>query len=281
MNRHSLFLLLVATVLLTGCTDYAKVLKTSSLETRYEAAKQYYYAGKNNRSATILNDLIMPMKGSDQGEEALFMLGMANYNGKNYDAAASTFQRYYKSYPRGTYAETARFYSGLALYKSTPEPRLDQTDTYTAITEFSNFLEQYPSSSYRKEAEHLIFEMQDKLVEKEYLSAKLYYKLGSYFGNCTNGGSNYEACVITAQNAIKDYPYCKRREDLAILVLKAKFDLAAQSVESKKVERYQDAIDEFYGFQNEYPESHFMADAKKLYEKAKPYESLESDDSLN
>ena len=54
----------------------------------------------------------------------------------------------------------------------------------------------------------------DKLVLKEFMSAKLYYNLGNYMGN------NYESCVITAQNALKDYPYTAYREALSIDVYK-------------------------------------------------------------
>ena len=84
------------------------------------------------------------------------------------------------------------------------------------------------------QAQERLYELQDKLVEKELYSAKLYYDLGSYFGNCTNGGSNYEACIITAQNAIKDFPYSTKREQFAVLVMKSKFELAQRSVEEKR-----------------------------------------------
>ena len=114
-----------------------------------------------------------------------------------------------------------------------------------------------------------IFELQDKLIEKEYAAAKLYYDLGTYFGNCTNGGSNYQACIVTAQNAINDYPYSPRKEDFAILILRSKFDLAKQSVESRKAERYQAAIDEYYGFVNEFPESKFIPKANALWREAR------------
>lgn len=58
---------------------------------------------------------------------------------------------------------------------------------------------------------------------KDYLAAKLYYDLGSYTGNSTYSttGNNYLSCIVTAQNALKDYPYTKMREDLSILVLRA------------------------------------------------------------
>ena len=75
-------------------------------------------------------------------------------------------------------------------------------------------------------AQKRLFELQDKLVLKELYNARLYYNLGSYFGNCTNGGNNYEACVITSQNALKDYPYSDNREEFATLIMKSKFELA-------------------------------------------------------
>lgn len=275
MRLIYLFSISVALLMLVSCGDYNKVIKSPDSSYRYEAAKGYFTQGRYNQAAELLNDLILVTKGTEKGEECLYMLGMANYYGNNFEGAAETFKRYYQSYPKGLYAEQAHYQAAMALYENTPEPRLDQTDTYNAVTEFSNLIELYPYTQYRKAAQTRIFELQDKLVEKEYLSAKLYYELGDYFGNCTNGGSNYEACVVTARNAINDYPYCKRREDLAILIVKAKFDLAEKSVDEKKVERYQDAIDEYYGFQTEYPESSFMPKATALYEKAKKFDKRE------
>ena len=57
--------------------------------------------------------------------------------------------------------------------------------------------------------------------------------LGSYFGNCTSGGNNYEACIVTAENALNDYPYSDMREKFAILVMKSKYELANMSIEAK------------------------------------------------
>ena len=110
-----------------------------------------------------------------------------------------------------------------------------------------------------------------ELVKKELYSAQLYYNLGTYFGNCTSGGSNYEACIITAQNAINDYPYTSLREDFALLIMKSKFELAEQSVEEKKIDRYRDAEDECYGFINEYPESKNKKLAEKYIASCKKY----------
>ena len=90
-------------------------------------------------------------------------------------------------------------------------------------------------------------------------SAILYYNLGNYLGN------NYESCVITAQNALKDYPYTNMREDLSILILRAKFEMAVYSVEDKRAERYRETVDEYYAFKNEFPESKYLKEAEKIF----------------
>lgn len=51
--------------------------------------------------------------------------------------------------------------------------------------------------------------------------------------------------------------------------MKSKFELAQQSVEEKKLERFQDAEDECYGFINEYPDSKNKSMAEKFISKCK------------
>lgn len=273
-----LFILLLPVC--TACTDYYKVSKSHDYMVKYGAAKEMYLNGKYNTAGLLLSEVVTTLKGTSYGEESLYLLAMTNYQSHDYSSAAQYFKKYYQVYPRGKFTELAQFYTGKSLYMNVPETRLDQSETYEAVTELQNFLENYPTSQYAADAQRYIFALQDKLVEKEYLSAKLYYDLGPYFGNYTKGGgSNYLACIITAENAIRDFPYTSRREDLAFLILKAKFDLAEQSVESKKTDRYHDAIDEYYGFTNEYPESKFRKEADGLFKKAKRHVS--STDSVD
>lgn len=53
--------------------------------------------------------------------------------------------------------------------------------------------------------------------------------------------------------------------------MKSKFELAQQSVEEKKLERFQDAEDECYGFLNEYPDSKDKVTAEKFITKCKAF----------
>ena len=257
--KKNILITLLAAILLSSCGEYNKLLKSTDYEYKYEAAKNYFAKGQYNRAATLLNELIAILKGTDKAEESLYMLGMSYYNQKDYQTAAQSFVQYYNVYPRGTFAELARFHAGKALYLDTPEPRLDQSGTYSAIQQLQMFMEYFPNSTKKQEAQDMIFALQDKLVLKELYSARLYYNLGNYLGN------NYESCVITAQNALKDYPYTDYREELSILVLRARHEMAIYSVEDKKMDRYRETIDEYYAFKNEFPESKYLKEAEKIF----------------
>ncbi len=62
--------------------------------------------------------------------------------------------------------------------------------------------------------------------------------------------------------------------------MKSKYEVARMSVESKQLERYQDAEDECYGFINEFPDSRERATAEKYIEKCKEYIAANSSDAV-
>lgn len=280
MKKLTLIATCVA-LLMTSCVnEYNQITKSGDYTLKYEYAKQCYAQGKYSRAVPFLQEVVTMKKGSTEGEECLYMLAMAEFGMKDYETASEYFKKYFSSYPKGRYAENAKYYVGESLFQNAPEPRLDQSTTMTAIAAFQEYLDIFPDAHLKSQATSRLYALQDLLVEKEYKSARLYFDLGTYFGNCTNGGNNYEACIVTAQNALKDYPYSNRREEFASLVMKSKYELAKMSVESKQLERYQDAEDECYGFINEYPDSKERSLAEKYIEKCKEYEKAHPEDSL-
>ena len=264
MKRIALILLTVA-VALASCDSYNKVLKSNNYDYRYEAAKEYYLRGSYVKASDLLEGMITMLKGGDKAEESLIMLAMCYYESEDYETASQYFKVYYTNYPRGEFAEYARFYSGKSLYEGITEPELDQSNTYQAINELQLFMEYYPYSDYREESQSMILRMYELLVEKEYLSAKLYYELGDYMAYM---GNNYQACIITAQNVMNDYPYTSFREELSILILRARYKMALHSVEDKKLERYRATVDEYYAFKTEFPDSKYLKEADKYYKEA-------------
>lgn len=282
MSKKIQFFSISAALLLSSCAnEFNNVYKSNDWTFRYEFAKEKFAQHKFTQASTLFGDMINVMKGTDNAEECLFLYGLSAFNDKDYESAADIFKKYFATYPKGEYAEQASFLIGESLYNCSPEPRLDQSETYSAMRAYQDFMDVYPLSTKKETAQNRLYELQDKLVEKELHSAKLYYNLGTYFGNCTSGGNNYEACIVTSQNVLKDYPYTTLREDFATLIMKSKYQLAASSVEAKRLERYQDAEDECYGFINEYPDSKERSLAEKYIARCKKVIAsggLETDD---
>lgn len=270
IKMQKTLLILTLALMLSSCGEYQALLKSSDYEYRYEAAKAYYAEGKYTKASLLFGDLLAILKGTAWGEECLFLLSMSEFQAGNYETAASYFKKYYQSYPKGSFAEQAHYYGGRSLYMQTPDPRLDQTSTIEAMGELQAFMDRYPFSPLKPASQEMVMQLQDKMVEKECLAAQLYYNLGSYMMNCAYGGSNYQACVVTAQNALNEYPYAapEKRERLSYLILLSKYHLAQESVEAKRIERFRDAIDEYYAFENDFPESKYMKEAREMLQKS-------------
>ncbi|MBQ6647709.1 MAG: outer membrane protein assembly factor BamD [Muribaculaceae bacterium] len=258
MTRR-LLIILSLVVVLASCGEYNKVLKSSDYNLKYDYAKKAFENKKYAQAYTILADLVPIFKGTEKGEECMYLLGLSYYENQDYLNSGSYFKQYYTQYPKGQYAELARYYAGYGYYLDSPEPQLDQSETIKAIEELQSFLEYFPRSDKVAIAQSAIFELQDKLVLKELENAQLYYNLGSYLGN------NYESAVITAKNAIKAYPYSKYKEKLEMLILKSRFKEAQMSVDEKKEERFRTVVDEYYAFINDYPNSENRKEADNIF----------------
>jgi outer membrane protein assembly factor BamD len=145
---------------------------------------------------------------------------------------------------------------------------LDQSNTLNAINAFTLFKNKFPNSSKIEEADKMTQEMINKLVEKSFINARLYYNLGKY-----------KAAIVAIKNSISDYPDSKYREELIYLKLRSSFLLAEGSIRQKQEERYQNTVDEYYSFVDEFPDSKYKRDAEKIYNEATGYLTKNQDKS--
>ncbi len=257
--------MLGAAMLLASCGEYQKVLKSHDADYRLDFAKRAFEQKKYTQAATVLEDIVTQFKGSEKAEDSLYLLALSNYENKDYETAGSFFKTYYTRFPKGKYTELARYYAGYGYYLDSPEPQLDQSGTINAIQELQAFLDYFPKSDKVSNAQNAIFELQDKLTLKQLENAQLYYNLGTYMGN------NYESAVIVARNAIKDYPYSKYKEDLELLILKARYQEARESIDEKKPDRFREVIDEYYSYINNYPDTPNREEADNIFKIAQRY----------
>ncbi len=261
--KNKFFAFVLSLVIFSSCSEFNKVLKSTDYDYKFEYAKKSYEQKKYYRSFTLLEELVPILKGTEKAEESLYLLAQSYLGSKDYITAAQTFTTYYNTYPKGTYTELSRFYTAYCYYLDSPDPRLDQSQNMKAINEFQMFFENYPQSEKTEEAQKLMFELQEKLAYKEYLNAKLYYDLGNLkMASLTE--NNYLSCVVVSQNALKDYPFSKYKEDFYNLILKSKYRQAIYSVADKRMDRFREVVDEYYNYKNEFPEGKYMKEANEI-----------------
>ncbi|TLX78446.1 outer membrane protein assembly factor BamD [Labilibacter sediminis] len=260
MKKLLVVLIIIPFVL--SCSQYQKVLKSTDYELKYSKAMEYYEKEDYMRAATLLNELQGVYRGTDKAESITYTYANCLYGLNDYLMGGHYYRQFVKTYPTSDLNEECQFMSAYCYYMQSPKARLDQTDTYNAINEFQLFVNIYPSSSRVEEANRLMDELRDKLVYKSYLNARLYFDLGNYMGN------NYMSAVIAAQNSLKEFPDTKYREELSFLILEAKYIQAANSVFEKKEARMREAIDEYFSFINEFPESEYTKRAVKIFDEA-------------
>ena len=247
-------------VAFTSCTQYQKLLKSTDYELKYSKAMEYYEKEDFTRASTLLYDLIGIYRGTEKSQQAHFIYANSLFRMKDYLLAGHYYKTFVQSYPTSSYLEESQFMVAYCYFKQSKNPRLDQTETIDALEAFQLFINLYPSSPRVIEATNLMDDLREKLVYKSYLSAKLYFNLGTYMGN------NYKSAIIAARNTLDEYPDTEYREELSFLILESKNIMAINSIEELKSERLRDAADEYYAFVNEFPTSQYLGKANQYFE---------------
>ncbi|MBR6550104.1 MAG: outer membrane protein assembly factor BamD [Paludibacteraceae bacterium] len=251
--------LTIGMLALSGCGEYQQVLKSKDPDIKYQKALVYFENEQYVKAQTLLDEVTPYYRGTDRSQDVLIYLSRSYMGQQNYTSAAEYYQAYIRNYPKGRYIAEARFQVGHCYYLDSPDARLDQAITKKAIEFFTQFIELYPENPYAEQAYKEMNELYDKLAHKEYLSAKMYYNLGTYLGN------NYLSAEIVAKNALKNYPINKYQEELSWLILQAKYQQMVNSFDDKKEDRARETDDEYYNFITEYPNSKHLDAAKKIH----------------
>ena len=133
------------------------------------------------------------------------------------------------------------------------------------IEAFQYFMYKYPESKYVADCRRLILVLQNKLVEKQYANAELYFNLGNH------DPIYYKSSSIALRNCLAKYPDTKYREKIMFMILESNYRFAQKSIIEKQKERYQSTVDQYYSFIGEYPNSQYAKQAEKIYLKSKEF----------
>ncbi|MBP5319316.1 MAG: outer membrane protein assembly factor BamD [Paludibacteraceae bacterium] len=248
-----------------AASEYTKLLKNPDNDVKYAAATAYFENGKYTKAITLFEQIAKAFRGTDKAEKILYMLATAHTRQKDYYSGAHYYNSYVQTYINGDHIAECRYMLGYCYYQQSPEPELDQTATEKAIEAFQFFLSMHPNDEHAEQVKGYLHDMYEKLAARELANAKLYYNLGDYKGN------NYRSAIVTAMNAMNDYPESQYLEEFAMIVVRSKYKEAIKSVDSKIASRSSDALDECLYFRQEHPQSKYDKEISRIINHLKKY----------
>ena len=132
-------------------------------------------------------------------------------------------------------------------YMLSPRYSIDQNETYTAIDELQIFINKYPESEFTEEANGYIQELQIKLEKKNFEISKQYHTIRDYRG-----------AIKSLDNFIFDNPGTIYREEALFYKFLSSYEIAINSITSKKLERLESLEKIYSNLKKYYPETIFQ-----------------------
>lgn len=232
------------------------------------------------------------LNGSDV--DAKYTAAFDYFNHGKYNKAAQLFESLAVLTSGTDRDDTVQYYWGLSNYRF--------KDYYTAETNFTKFITNFPRSPFTEEASFLridclyrstlryeldqvptynaISVISQYIVENpanshvaickrmlkelnDRLDKKAYENAKLYYKM-----EDYKASRVAFKNILKDDAENIYREDILYYIAKSSYKYAAMSVESKQKERYLTFVDDYYNFIGELPESPYRKELDVLYRRS-------------
>jgi outer membrane protein assembly factor BamD len=149
--------------------------------------------------------------------------------------AINEYSEFLSFYPTNPRADYAQYKLGLAHAKQMRAPQRDQTETRAAVKEFETFLDRYPNSALKPDAEAKLREARDRLSQGSFEVGLFYYRQKWYPG-----------AIDRLKSVLKDDPAFSGRDAvyfyLGESLLKARKDAEALPYYGKLVEEFERSI---------------------------------------
>ena len=247
MKRLNLTLIIFLSIILCSCNEYQNLLKSDNNSEKFKSAENFYNSGDFKRANRLFEDIVPFYRGKPQAERLIFFYASSYYNLKMYYLSAAQFENFIEAYPKSEKFEEANFMIAKCYYMLSPVYSLDQEDTNTAIEKLQIFLNNYPQSTYVQEANNLISELQEKLEKKEFEISRQYYTI-----------RDYKAAIRSVDNFIGEFAGTKYREEAMYYKFLSSYEIALNSVQSKKLDRLKELKQLHSSIIKYYPETIFL-----------------------
>lgn len=259
LKRNRSLLVIVAGMLFTGillgsCSKgISKLLKNPDPAYKLRMAEQFFVKKQYTKAQQVYEDVMPYYKASKEFEDIYYKYAYCAYHLGDFMNAENLFKSYLEIFPNSTKAEEVDYMRAYSYYKQSPKPDLDQTSTIKAMGMMQTFINTHPGSPRNKEATEIIDICRAKLELKDFKSAQLYYDIGQF-----------RAAGVAFTALMNSYPESLRGDEYKLMIIKSYYRFAELSIEEKKVERFEQVINECYEFTDRFPDSKLKKEADEF-----------------
>ena len=252
--------LVFITMAFCSCSGVQKVINTGDPKIMFEQAKLYYAAEKWSKATVLLESCEPYFRGTPSEDTVSFYKARCYFKDHDYMTASTMLDEFRRTFGRSAFIEDAEAIYAISLYNMCPSPERDQSSTTQAIIAISEYMSHYPNSERIELFQEMTEDLSWRMHEKSFINAYTYYKI-----------ERYKSAVVAFRNALKQYPHSHRREDLMYYIVMSAYKYAVNSVETKQLDRYMSALDAYYTFIMEFPESKYKKRVESVAEEAKRF----------
>ncbi len=232
------FIVGIMLTLTAGCSS-SKVNYENDTVENFQKGVALYKSEKYYKAIDFFTYVVFNSPGSEIADDAQLYLGDCHYGLKEYILAVDEYKRLINRWPASPLVEDARYKTAQALYKLSPNYQLYQNYTEEAIQEYQSFIEDYPDSRFRQDAENAIRSLRLKLARKIYDAGTLYMVF-----------REWNAAIITFEEIenkyfdteIIDLTYLKLAQCHKNLEEKDKADYYLSLIREKNLKKAQDKL---------------------------------------
>lgn len=246
-------LLVIALMSIGGCGGKKNLAYLSS-EELFTEGKALFEQQKYIKAVEYFQTIIYNFPGESVVDTAQYFLGLSYFEADEYELAQVEFNRLVVNYPSSVYFPHSIFMKAVCYFEGTPDHYgLDQSDLYTAIKQFEDFIIDFPESELVPDAQQYILTAKTRLAHKFYNGAVVYERKGVY-----------KSAIIYFQKVIDDYTDTEYADDAAYGIARMEY----------KLKNYDEAARKFSNFMSIYPDHKHFDDAVEYLEKSR-YKSAE------
>jgi len=166
-------------IIFYGCSSN-KFIRDIDYDAEFEKGKLSLSNKKYVRAQDHFNTVVIGASHTELGDDALFYLGETYYYMGDRLLAIAEYDRLIRRMSFSPYVEKARYRICESYVILSPKYFRDQTYSEKAIEKLQEFIDDYPNSDKREEAQNNIKILRNKLSRKAYDTGILYIKMEEY-----------------------------------------------------------------------------------------------------